>query len=216
VDFYHAWLLWRNTPTSEAGSPSQKLMARRTATKIPTTEKLLKPKVVDSKVVKSNLKCKQSATRQYFRPTTKSLDELKYGYTVRVRVGKQWKPARLLSQNNQPTQPRSYNVETERGNVWRRNRRDLLKTREDHIFSPRAVEDEPEFDRSDAASLTPNQIPPEPPNQTPHTSKPVANTPRLSSQSGGTSKPYQTRTGRVSKLPAHLRSGDYVYHTQIW
>ncbi|KAJ8040230.1 hypothetical protein HOLleu_14462 [Holothuria leucospilota] len=40
--------------------------------------------------------------------------------TIRVRVGKQWKPARLLSPNRQPNQPRSYNVETEQGTIWRR------------------------------------------------------------------------------------------------
>ena len=63
-DPYLALLDYRNTPRDkELGSPVQRLMGRRTKTTLPTSETLLKPKLV--KNVRSNLKEKH-LTQKYF------------------------------------------------------------------------------------------------------------------------------------------------------
>ena len=50
--------------------------------------------------------------------------------TVRVRDRGRWKPAKLVDVPNQ-SKPRSYIVKLPTGREWRRNRRDILKTRKD-------------------------------------------------------------------------------------
>ena len=56
-DPYPALLDYRNTTQSDnVGSPAQQLMGRRTKTLIPTTEVLLKPKVINLSVVQKELR----------------------------------------------------------------------------------------------------------------------------------------------------------------
>lgn len=51
-DPYLALLEYHNTPLSDqSGSPTQRLMGRRTKTLIPTSEKLLQPKIISPNIV---------------------------------------------------------------------------------------------------------------------------------------------------------------------
>ncbi|KAJ8035030.1 hypothetical protein HOLleu_22106 [Holothuria leucospilota] len=113
-------------------------MARRTATKLPTVQKLLEPVVIAPQKIQQDIEKRQNKARHYFDQKTIHLKPLQQQDTIRVRVGKQWKPARLLFPNRQP---RSYNLETEQGKIWRRNRRDILKTNEQNIFQKEPPDD---------------------------------------------------------------------------
>ena len=124
----------RNTPKSaEAGSPAQRLMSRRTATKLPYNPQLLKPGVVSQTDVQAEIRKNRQTAGKYYNRQAKPLRKLTPGMEVRVRDGKSWKPARLLPEEQQTSLPRSYNLETERGGIWRRNRRDILKTKERRV-----------------------------------------------------------------------------------
>ena len=51
-DLYLALLEYRNTPLNDKlGSPAQRFMGRRTKTLLPTTDRLLRPKVIKTEVV---------------------------------------------------------------------------------------------------------------------------------------------------------------------
>ena len=55
-NFYLALLNLRNTPRhTDTGSPAQRLFGRRTKTKLPTTEALLKPRVMEPENVRNRL-----------------------------------------------------------------------------------------------------------------------------------------------------------------
>ena len=60
---------WTNTPTKEPGSsPKQYLMSRRTKTKLPTVDALLKSHVDTN--VKKMLTMKQQQSQKYYNKTT--------------------------------------------------------------------------------------------------------------------------------------------------
>ncbi len=186
--FYAGLLLYRNTPNDDV-SPVQRLMSRRTATKLPIAEKLLKPRVVKEEAVQENIRDRQRKYKNHFDNRTRNLEEIKKNDTIRVRVGKQWRPARLINQYH----PRSYEIENEKGNIIRRNRRDILKTRESDIFKRRnqelpeePPEDLPE-DKPPEAEIQPNpNLPPNPNFNMPKT-------------------PLQTRSGRHINLPTKFK-----------
>uniref|UniRef100_A0ABM0MHB3 Uncharacterized protein K02A2.6-like n=1 Tax=Saccoglossus kowalevskii TaxID=10224 RepID=A0ABM0MHB3_SACKO len=63
-DIQLALLEWRNTPDVNGSSPVQKLMSRRTRTRIPTAEALLKPQIVDG--VPENIKIKRQKAKAVY------------------------------------------------------------------------------------------------------------------------------------------------------
>ena len=92
-----ALLNFRNTPkTPESGSPAQRLFGRRTATKLPTSDRLLEPRIIDPVRVRQTLEGNRQIARRYYDPGSKALEELRLGDTIRVRVGNRWRPAALL------------------------------------------------------------------------------------------------------------------------
>ena len=212
VSFFYGLLQLRNTPSENTGSPAQRLMARRTATKLPTVQKLLKPEVVPPLKIQQDIERRQTKAKNYFDQRTTQLKPLQPEDTIRVRVGNQWKPARLLPPDQQPNRPRSYNMETERGTIWRRNRRDILRTKEHNIFNREPPDDG--LDGSIEAAPTPPQgaslnKPPKPPdpNEHPPQNPAVASAPTRH-QNPQIQQPVQTRYGRTTRLPTYL-SGDY-------
>ena len=52
---------------------------------------------------------------------------------IRVRDRKRWLPARILNIPNKE-RPRSYHIISPTGRIWRRNRKDILKTIEFNHF----------------------------------------------------------------------------------
>ena len=126
-DPYIALLEYRNAPLDGVKlSPAQLLMGRRLKTKLPTSAHLLKPEL--HKDVHKQLKKRQEKQKYYYDRGAKDLPGLDHGETVRVRVGTTWQPAVVQSDYNLP---RSYVIRTPEGGVFRRNRRHLLKCKED-------------------------------------------------------------------------------------
>ena len=127
-DIYLALLEWRNTPSEGLqSSPAQRMFGRRTRTLIPTTSELLKPKIVEDVPLK--LFKRKQLQAKYYNISAKELPPLNNGEVVRVkptdRSGR-WYKARVEKQ----VDVRSYDVRTEDGQVFRRNRRHLRSSKE--------------------------------------------------------------------------------------
>ena len=122
-DSYLALLDYRNTPRSDLfGSPVQRLMGRRTKTLLPTSNLLLEPKVIKTKVVISEMQKAKNQQKRYYDVHAKQLPALRPGQSIRVQMGKQWKLAVVTSSHKEP---RSYNITTQDGQTYRRNRHHL-------------------------------------------------------------------------------------------
>ncbi|KAJ8018017.1 hypothetical protein HOLleu_44230 [Holothuria leucospilota] len=127
-DPYLCLLAYRNTPLGNGlGSPVQLLMNRRLKGLLPTTAKLLQPQVQG--MVKKKLQDKQSTQKMYYDRKSHPLEPLQKGDIVRVRSEKgEWEQAKVVAPSEQP---KSYIVEMPKGKI-RRNRRDLMKTKEEN------------------------------------------------------------------------------------
>lgn len=101
-------------------------MGRWLKTTLPTTAKLLKLQLHRS--VHGQMKKRQLKQKLYFDWGARDLPDLLKGETIRFRVGNKWQPA-VVKQSH--VQPRSFVVQTPDGNTFRRNRRHLMKTRDD-------------------------------------------------------------------------------------
>jgi hypothetical protein len=116
----------RNTPIEGINlSPAQMLMGRRTRTRLPMSPKLLEP-MYDATDIKKHFQQRQQKSKRYYDRGTKELHPLNKGEPVRMydEATKQWKPAVVC---NRAEQPRSYTIETETGQRYRRNRRDIME-----------------------------------------------------------------------------------------
>ena len=105
-DLQMSLLEWRNTPDSNGLSPVQKLMSRRTRTTIPITEALLKPEVIDG--VHGNIKRKRQQAKAAYNKHAKPLPR-----TPKAP----WEKGSCVAKIG----PRSFLIETESGNLYRRN-----------------------------------------------------------------------------------------------
>ena len=129
-DPYLSLLDWRNTPTEGLNSsPAQRLFGQRTKTLLPTSNHLLKPKI--PKEVEDKLTLKKAKQAMYYDRGAKELEELLPGDLVRIqpqpsklRKRKEWTLARVEGK----VDIRSYQVRTEDGRVYRRNRHHLRHT----------------------------------------------------------------------------------------
>lgn len=157
-------LCLRNTPKAESGSAVQRLMNRRTRTKIPTSDDRLKAAVIQPDLVKKTLKENRRKAERYYNRNAKPLNHLAPGSNIRVRADGKWRPAKLIGETDHP---RSYNIIAPTGNTWRRNRRDILKTKETEMKMEND-EDEDEVTMEDhnpmplcpSSPFPPNPIPP--------------------------------------------------------
>ena len=121
---------WRNTPTETLNSsPVQRLFGRRTKTRLPTSNQLLKPKLLEE--VSQKLKLQKAKESLYYNKGAKELEELRPGDIVRLQPStsqtgkkKDWTQARVKGK----VDIRSYQVRTEDGRVFRRNRGHLRHT----------------------------------------------------------------------------------------
>ena len=114
-----ALLEWRNTPTEGFNSsPAQRFFGRRTRSLLPTTEKALKPKIVDG-VPEIQIK-KLEKQAKYYNRTSKSLKNLKPGEIIRMQPTpgeKVWRKGKVITE----VSPRKYQVEVN-GKSYYRNR----------------------------------------------------------------------------------------------
>lgn len=142
TDPYLALLDFRNTPTEGIGtSPAQRLFGRRTKTLLPTPTKLLETSGAQN--VTDKLRRSKNKQEYYYNRGTKELVPLEPGDSIRIKPragGKRWIKAEVDSQVN----IRSYNVTTEQGQTYRRNRRHLRLTPETVILDPLPPQSSPE------------------------------------------------------------------------
>jgi len=117
-------------------SPAQRLFSRRTRTLLPTTTTLLKLAAPTDTLEKmTRRKAKQAL---YFNVGAKELTELNPGDAVRVKplhASKRNSPW-LRAQVQRKVDIRSYQVRTEDGQVYRRNRRHLSRTQDPITVDP--------------------------------------------------------------------------------
>ena len=124
-DPYLGLLNLRNTPQEGMDtSPAQRLMSRRTRTGVPTSKALLQPK--QNVHQKQRLEARKAAANE--RHTgRRELRPLQVGEPVRIQPidgRNSWKKAVVTSM----LKPRSYEVESEDGVIYRRNRQFLRAT----------------------------------------------------------------------------------------
>ena len=135
ADAYLALLAYRNTPTQGLDtSPAQRLMSRRTKTLLPTTANLSRPQITED--LHQKLLFNKERQAKYYNRGARTLASLNPGDTVRMYHGSsKTKDQELLkaSVRSQVGTP-SYEVVTEDGKTFRRNRVHLRKSTEQ--FSP--------------------------------------------------------------------------------
>ena len=127
-DPYVSILEYRNTSIDQIGSPAQLLTSRRLRSVVPTTKSLLQPKVIDEDLASSKLITKKTFQKLYYDRGSKELPTISQGEQVRIKQGKIWNPAVVTSQAHTP---RSYIVQSPDGSTYRRNRKHILKTKEE-------------------------------------------------------------------------------------
>ena len=126
-DPYLALLEYRNAPISDKlGSPAQRLMGRRTKTLLPTTTKLLQPKLINPQAAHKELKERKAQQKYYYDRHTAILKPLAVGDTVMMKAKEKWEPAMVIAICQD--KPRSYIVNTPRGKRYQRNRHHLKPT----------------------------------------------------------------------------------------
>ena len=123
TDPYVALLEVRNTPITGLNySPAQIFLKRRLKTKLPTTAELLEAQIPTD--ARSQLLAQQQKQKFYFDRGAKSLPPLRTGDAVRVKTPNGWKPATVTKLANTPRSA----IVTSDGTLYRRNRRDMIKT----------------------------------------------------------------------------------------
>lgn len=123
-DPYLALLELCNTPINDRlGSPTQRLMGRRTKTLVPTSEKLLHPKTIRPSVVQQELTEKKQKQKYYYDQHSRTLQKLQVGDQVSIQKRGHWSPAVITGVAQTP---HSYFITTPEGQTYRRNRRHII------------------------------------------------------------------------------------------
>jgi hypothetical protein len=187
-DPYKALMNYRNTPLEEINqSPAQLMMGRRLKTSLPTAAPLLKSRASDE--VQRILKKQKEKQKQYYdKRTGKELPPLQPGETVQMKHGEKWIKAKVLHKHQSP---RSYVIESEQRQKYRRNRRHLrsskLSEKEQRSDVKHANTKEPSVSSDKARATAKNAV-----GQSSHGI--------IDSQHN----PVITRSGRASKPPKYL------------
>ena len=127
-DPYVALLNYRAAPLAGDKSPAEICMHRRLRTKLPSVSRHMKTFRVDQ----------SEKQKKYYDKGTKVLEPLNKYDTVRIQKNGSWQEK---AQVQKQVAPNSYQVQTESGSSFRRNRRHLLRTQEEfHPESPEEME----------------------------------------------------------------------------
>ena len=131
-DPYLALLSYRNTAT-KSYSPAELLMGRSLRTRLPVKSNALDPILVDRNRAREVLEKVKEKQKSYYDRQAKDLHTLNPGERIRVRQGNIWMPGFVDSKANMP---RSYNIKTHDGRIFKRNRSDLLSVPENSSVLP--------------------------------------------------------------------------------
>jgi hypothetical protein len=169
-------LEYRNTPVDGLESPAQLLMSRQLRSVLPTTQKQLQPRVVNSQAVVARRRQCQTNQKRFYDRGSRPLPALQPGDEVFVQLtpGDRWRPARVTARC---TSPRLYVRKTDDGSTYRRNRRFIRR-------QPRQTQVPPPW-------LVPDNPAPAP-------------TPADPTPAAALADPYVTRCGRVTTRPKRL------------
>ena len=186
TDPYFAMLSYRTTPIDDIGlSPAEMMFSPKLKTKLPMSAPLL------PKNLKKRFKQRQEKQKQYHDRGSKALKPLKIGENVVMQLKKVWRPVTITEKH---PSPRSYVVENENGQQYRRNRRHLRP-------SPARSQSETTSTPSTSDSVTSDQEARE--NDT-------TTTTTTSAPTQLTTTTYKTRSGRTVKMPDKCMYQDYV------
>ena len=172
TDVQKALMILRATPIDHhLPSPAELLYGRKLRTTLPAK---IENTTVDRHQIHQRFQMRQEIQKQHFNKNAHPLPPLHTGQTVHIqdKSNKKWIPGTI--QDVQP-EPRSYKVETETGQILRRNRRHLKETNQKRVTFETDVTD-------DSDSIK----------QAPTCPSPV------------TTQPYQTRYGRTVVKPTRL------------
>ncbi|XP_052804520.1 uncharacterized protein LOC128234361 [Mya arenaria] len=186
-------LEYRATPLEFGYSPAQLLMGRQLRSVISTIKENVTPKIPDHDYVKQFLSEQKQKDKRLYDKKAKTLQPIQVGDSLRIRLGKLWKPATCIAKHSE----RSFTVQTPDGGEYRRKRVHLLKTNETPQ-TPLISDDDLEilqdsFTRDNSPTVENNV-------NIPGTSLDNApESPELDISSSTSTKPYITRSGRVIK-----------------
>nr|XP_012556746.2 uncharacterized protein K02A2.6-like [Hydra vulgaris] len=144
-DQYIALLEVKNTPVDGLASLAQLISGRRLRSTLPTSLSLLQVNPIDvNKFVKKNREKVQNLQKKYYEKNAKILENVSDGDCVRIHDGNRWQPGKIVESKQQ----RSFNVKTLNGNIVRRNRRHLLKTKEEVYWDVNLSDNESDMNES--------------------------------------------------------------------
>ncbi|XP_060575603.1 uncharacterized protein LOC132733042 [Ruditapes philippinarum] len=117
-------------------SPAQLVQSRQLRSILPTVRENIIPRVPPPDVVKQKIAESKVKSKHYYDKNAKPLSPLNVGDSARIqRLDKSWSPAVVIKNHSD----RSYIVETENGQQYRRNRKDLLKSKESPLLTHGAL-----------------------------------------------------------------------------
>lgn len=93
---------------------------RRTKSIVSITDDLLKPRVIDPKIVQQELTQNKLKQKYYYKRLTKSPSKLQVGENILIQMNGKWRPAKVIYVQNDT--PHSYDVTTPEGQTYWRNR----------------------------------------------------------------------------------------------
>lgn len=191
-DPHLALLSYRATPIAATGaSPTQLMLGRQIRTTLPVLEKNLRPCLISLEKVAEKDKQAKAAYKHFFdrRHSVRMLPHLNPGDQVLLKLDgeKAWSTSGMVVKHTK--EPRSYLVQTQSGNVLRRNRRHLQRV------GPTGTDSV----KTDMDSFSQSPL-----MQKPHEhSTPVMNAEQVPPDS--VPGPKKTFSGRVIKLPVRYR-----------
>lgn len=159
-------------------------MGRRTRTTLPTTSKLLRPRL--PKNVKSKLQKKCEKQKYFYNRQARPLKQINVGDTVRFKNDQFWQKAMVVAKS---PQPRSYVIQSGQ-QTFRRNRKHLIQTPEPPL-SPR---------QEDTQDTTPTQ----------HTEQEETNTQTNNTQTTDTDTSQVQMSARGRRIKTR-REQDFLY-----